>query len=410
MNFKINEYKKNIKPMRFCSKCVYPESSAVTLQFDNHNICSGCKVSNDKNKIDWEHREQLFRRLIEFYKSKNNYDCIIPVSGGKDSYYQTHMIKKIYGLNPLLVTYNGNNYSKEGLENLQNMREVFGVDHIFFTPNIDVLKSLNRMGMLIMGDMNWHAHAGIFTYPIKIAVQMKIPLIVWGEHGRSDVGGMHNYDDFIEFTYRHRHEHACRGFEWDYFIKKSKNFGENLTKKHLFPWMYPSDKEIEKIGVRGIYISNYFSWNANEHIKLMKKKYNFKESKKSFERTYRKMSNLDDIHENGIHDYLKFIKFGYGRATDHCSKDIRAGLMSREKAQKIVKRLDHIKPKDLKRWLSYVNWTEEKFDEVADSFRNPRVWWIENGNWFKYDIDGKPRSYGKVKIKTNTQVTKSERL
>ena len=202
------------------------------------------------------------------------------------------------------------------------MREVFGVDHIFLL-NIDVLKTLNRMGMLMMGDMNWHAHAGIFTYPIKVAVQMNIPLIVWGEHGRSDVGGMHNYEDFIEFTFRHRHEHACRGFEWDYFFKKANNFGEKLSKEQLIPWMYPSDKEIEKVGVRGIYISNYFNWDANEHVKLMKQKYNFKElGKKNFKEHIEKCQTFDDIHENGIHDYLKFIKFGYGRATDHCCKDI----------------------------------------------------------------------------------------
>ena len=276
----IKKYKKILTPTKFCKNCVYPETSAVTLQFDNKGICSGCKVAKNKEKIDWQKREKYFKRLIESYKSKKNYDCIIPVSGGKDSYYQTHLIKKVYGLNPLLVTYNGNNFSRQGLENLQNMREVFGVDHIFFTPNIDVLKSLNRMGMLMMGDMNWHAHAGIFTYPIKIAVQLKIPLIIWGEHGRTELGGMHNYEDFIEFTYRHRHEHACRGFEWYDFLEKAELYGESLTETQLIPWKYPSDKEISRLGVRGIYISNYFNWNPNEHIKLIKRLYKFKESKK----------------------------------------------------------------------------------------------------------------------------------
>ena len=395
----IKKYKKILTPTKFCKNCVYPETSAVTLQFDNKGICSGCKVAKNKEKIDWQKREKYFKRLIESYKSKKNYDCIIPVSGGKDSYYQTHLIKKVYGLNPLLVTYNGNNYSRQGLENLQNMREVFGVDHIFFTPNIDVLKSLNRMGMLMMGDMNWHAHAGIFTYPIKIAVQLKIPLIIWGEHGRTELGGMHNYEDFIEFTYRHRHEHACRGFEWYDFLEKADLYEESLTETQLIPWKYPSDKEISRLGVRGIYISNYFNWNPNEHIKLIKRLYKFKESKKKFERTYRKMSNLDDIHENGVHDYLKFIKFGYGRATDHCSKDIRAKLMKRSDAIKIVGKLDHIKSSDLNRWLKYVGWTEEKFDLVCNTYRNPRVWWIENGKWAKYDINGKKKFFGNVKNK-----------
>ena len=117
-----------------------------------------------------------------------------------------------------------------------------------------------------------------------------------------------------------------------------------------------------------------------------------------FERTYRKASNLDDIHENGIHDYLKFVKFGYGRASDHGSKDIRAKKITRMQAIKEVKKRDHIKSKDLFRWLEYVGWTEEKFDQVADTFRNNRVWWIKDGQWWKDNIWGEPSSYGNVNL------------
>ena len=102
------------------------------------------------------------------------------------------------------------------------------------------------------------------------------------------------------------------------------------------------------------------------------------------------MSNLDDMHENGIHDYMKFIKFGYGRATDHVCKDIRAKKMTRDEGVAIVRQRDHIKSKDLHRWLQYVGWTEEEFDKVADTFRDPRVWWKDKeGNWIKDHIWGK---------------------
>ena len=188
--------------------------------------------------------------------------------------------------------------------------------------------------MLVMGDMNWHAHSGIFTYPIRVAVEKNIPLMIWGEHGRTDVGGMFSHNDFIEFTYRERLEHACRGFEWDDMIKFGEKYSESLTEKEMYAWIYPSDEEIERVGVRGIFISNYVKWEANEHLKLVKEKYGFLESEVEFERTYRKMSNLDDMHENGLHDYLKFIKFGYGRTSDHASKDIRANLMDRKKEYK----------------------------------------------------------------------------
>lgn len=381
--------------MQWCKKCVYPGSSAVPLAFDENGICSGCKTAGDRISIDWGRRKELFERLIEEYRSKNgsNYDCIIPVSAGKDSYYQIHIIKKVYGLNPLLVTYNGNNYTETGLENVRNMRKVFGCDHIFFTPSIEILIKLNRIGFKLMGDMNWHAHAGIFTYPIRVAVQMKIPLMVWGEHGFMDLGGMHSYNDFVEFTYRYRHEHCLRGYEWydmtDEGLKKlgRPELSEGLKSNDLIPWMYPSDEEIAGVGVRGIYVSNYFKWEANEHGKMVVEKYGFKPSPVPFDRTYRRLSNLDDMHENGLHDYLKYIKFGYGRATDHCCKDIRAGSMTRDQAIKIVSEMDPKKPSDLKRWLGYVNMTEEEFDKICDTFRDRRVWWKDdNGCWAKDNI------------------------
>lgn len=386
--------------VKYCKNCVYPSSSAVPLAFDENGLCSGCRTNKQSQKIDWKKRRVFFDELIAKYKNKDGkgYDCIIPVSGGKDSYFQTHIIKNICKLNPLLVTYHGNNYTPTGMKNLINMREAFGVDHIFFTPNIETLKKMNQLGMRIMGDMNWHAHAGIFTYPIRVAVETKTPLMIWGEHGFMDLGGMHSYNDFVEFTYRFRHEHALRGYEWNDFIRLAPKFGEKLTKQELIPWMYPSDEEIERVGVRGIYISNFFKWDANVHGPLMIKKYGFKESEVPFERTYRRMSNLDDMHENGIHDYMKFVKFGYGRATDHTCKDIRSGLMTRQQAIKIVKKMDHIKSKDLYRWLEYVGWTEKEFDQVADTFRDPRVWWIKNGRWWKDNVWGKPSAYGKVNL------------
>ena len=130
----------------------------------------------------------------------------------------------------------------------------------------------------------------------------------------------------------------------------------------------------------------------------MKEKYGFLESEEPFERTYRTMSNLDDIHENGIHDYMKWVKFGYGRATDHTSKDIRLGHISRDRAILEVLKRDHIKSNDLERWLEYVGWSENEFDSVADSFRDPNVWWIKNNQWVKLDIDGVERSYGHINI------------
>ena len=131
------------------------------------------------------------------YRSRDgsNYDCLIPVSGGKDSHYQTYVITQEFGLRPLLVTYHGNNYLPEGQRNLRNLRERFGCDHVFFSPSVEALKKMNRLCFRMMGDMNWHAHCGIFTYPIQVAVQQRIPLIIWGEHGFTDLAGMFSLND-----------------------------------------------------------------------------------------------------------------------------------------------------------------------------------------------------------------------
>ena len=307
---------------------------------------------------------------------------MIAVSGGKDSWFQTYVIKEVYGLNPLLVTYHGNNYMPEGQRNLDRMREVFDVDHVVVGPGVETLKKLNRLCFRKMGDMNWHAHCGIKTVPIQVAVNYGIPLIVWGEVTWT-IAGMFSPADYVEFSKRTRLEHDMRGFDWFDMIDEE----EGIEARDLLWARYPSDDDIDRVGVRGIYIGNFFKWDPNEHAQKMHDEYGFEFSEQPFERTYRRMSNLDDMHENGIHDYMKFVKFGYGRGSDHASKDIRTGYMTRDEGVEMVRKYDHVKPRrDLERWLEYVGMTEEEFDEIADSFRDPRVWRKEDGVWVKDNI------------------------
>jgi N-acetyl sugar amidotransferase len=383
-----SESKEMIEPpkMRYCTSCVYPSASAAPLTFDENGVCSGCRVARQKERIDWEERGEELRGIFEEYRSTNgsNYDCIIPVSGGKDSHFQTFIVTQVYGLRPLLVTYHGNNYLPVGLRNLRNLRERFACDHIFFSPSVPVLQKLNRLCFRMMGDMNWHAHCGIFTYPVQIAVMHRIPLVVWGEHGFTDLAGMFSLNDRIEMTAKFRLEHAQRGYDWHDMIEDS----EGLTEQDLLWAKYPTDEQLADVGVRGIYLGNFVNWEPNVQTEQMKMQWGFEESPEPFERTYRRMSNLDDMHENGAHDYLKFVKFGYGRATDHACKDIRAGLMTRDEGIEMVRKYDAVKPrKDLSRWLDYVGMSEDEFDEIADTFRDPRVWAKdERGEWIKDNI------------------------
>lgn len=370
--------------VRWCTKCVQPSLSATPMAFDEKGVCMGCRTAENKVAIsnqEWQARHELLFNFLDERRNKaGGADVVIPVSGGKDSYFQTHVITEM-GFRPLLVTYNGNNFSDVGWRNLSRMKDHFDCEHIVLSPDPAFLSKLNRLGFIVMGDMNWHNHIGLFSYPMSVAVERKIKAVIWGEHGYADIAGMFGMNDFMEYTYRARLEHAARSYEWNYFVGL-----EGITASDMAPYKYPSDRDILDADMRGLYLSNFVRWEANEHLQLVIDEYGFEISEEGFDRTYRKGSNLDDIHENGVHDYLKFIKFGYGRCTDHASKDIRAGVMTRQKAVELVRQYDHVKPRDLARWLDYTGMSESEFDRIADTFRDPRVWHYENGHWQKNNV------------------------
>lgn len=371
--------------IRYCTRCVYPAVAATPLTFDENGVCSGCRTHEEQKTIDWDRRRKMFETLIEKYRSKDgsNYDLVIAVSGGKDSFWQAHLFTKVYGLKVLFVCYAENNHTEVGLRNIQRMKECFRGDFMHFTPEVEVLKKLNRLGMIKCGDPNWHTHIGIMSLPISICAKFNIKLFNYGEHGFMNLGGMHSYSDLVEFTRKYRTEHMCRGFEWSDFCEPT----EGITKQDMLWAHYPSDEEIEAKGLRGIFISNYFGWNQAEHLKKIIELYGFEQSPTPFDRTYQRDSNLNDMHDSGIHDYMKYVKFGYGRATDHACRDIRLGLLTRNQGIEYVREYDHVVPGDIPRWLHYVGWLRTQFDTVADSFRDPRVW-VKNeyGHWLKSNI------------------------
>ena len=369
----------------YCKKCVYP-IHAVNLDIDDEGICSACRTYEEILKLSdasWKKRELKLVQILEKYKkiTKGDYDCIIPVGGGKDSYYQAHIIKSL-GFKPLLVTYYGNNFLPEGDRNLQNMSKILGCDHYIFKPSEESLIKLNRAAFYMMGDMNWHNHAGLRIIPVKFALKFKVPLFIFGEVSW-DISGMFSIESYAEYNKRSVLEHDMRGFTAGDFIGK-----EGLKEEDLSWYSLPDDKTYFDNDLKGIYLGNFVKWDSYQQTDLIKRLYCWEEAKEPFERTYRKISNIDDMHENGVHDYLKYIKFGYGRCSDHASKDIRMKYMTREEGIKMVKKYDHVKPKkDLNRWLEYVNMSEDEFDTFADTLRDKRVWKRKNnGDWTKDNI------------------------
>ena len=242
---------------------------------------------------------------------------------------------------------------------------------------------------------------GIFTTPIQVALRYDVPLMMWGEHGFADIGGMYGTNDFVEFTAKFRLEHGLRGLLVRLYGRRagearSFGVGGGTDSKDLLWAQYPDDDSIDEAGTRGIYLFNFVKWDANDMRNSSWT--NMIGSPPSNHLSGRmNIFGLDDMHENGIHDYLKFVKFGYGRATDHTTKDIRSGLMTRAEGVELVRKYDHVKPRrDLERWLEYVDMTESDFDYVCDTFRDRRVWDIEDGQWVKDDLWGGRSAYGPV--------------
>ena len=187
------------------------------------------------------------------------------MTGGKDSYFQAHVLKHEFGLNPLLVTYDGNNWTDVGWRNMVRMREVFGATTSSCALRLHTLKKLNRLAFIVMGDMNWHAHVGITTAPVQVAAQHGIPLVIWGEHGYLDLCGQFSMDDFPGGQL----PRPARAFRARLRVDLLRRAAKDLTSAGLSLWKYPSDQEMFDLDLRGIFLGNYVYWEANEHIKLV---------------------------------------------------------------------------------------------------------------------------------------------
>lgn len=376
--------------MEYCTRCVYPANTRPGIVFDGQGVCSGCRLIESRPVINWDEREKMLRELLNEYKFKqrakgNPYDCIIPVSGGKDSTFQTWLMRTKYKMNPLLVTYNHTYNTPLGIRNLTNLIEKMDCNLLRYTTAPGAARRLSLYMLKKVGDITWHYHAGIMTFPIQAAVMYDIPLIIWGEEGFSELTGMHNQDDFVEFTKKKRQEHSMRGFEPEDLLEDPDC---PLTAYDLAPFFYPSDEALEQVGVRGIYLSNYMYWNAREQTEFIIKTLGF-ETAQQRDRTFNLYDKLDDIHANGLHDYLKFLKFGYGRATDDAATEIRHGRMTREQGIAMVMRHDHVRPRDMDIFLRVNNLSEQDLLAMVESMRDKSIWQKdENGQWQQKDCIG----------------------
>ncbi len=368
--------------MKYCIRCVLPDTKP-DLFIDAEGVCHACRNYEKRESIDWAARKNELLQILERYRNKNktNWDCIIPVSGGKDSTYQTIRMLEL-GMNPLCVTATTCDLSDIGRANIENIKRL-GVDYIEFTTNPIIRKKLNRAGLMQVGDISWPEHVSIFTIPVRMAVQFGVPLIIWGENAQNEYGGPAAASETNVLDRRWLEE-----FGGLLGLRVSDLVGfEGIEAHQLIPYTYPSDEEVKRVGVTGLYLGYYLSWDSYTNV-LVAQAHGFTTYSKTIEGSVVNYENLDN-HQTGIHDYFKFLKFGFGRATDIVSHHVRRERLTRQDALKLVLKHDGKFPwtylgKPLEKILEPLDVSVDEFIKIADRFTNKKLFLTDTkGNLIK---------------------------
>lgn len=363
--------------LKYCKKCVMP-STKPDLVFNEEGVCNACTNYENRAHVDWKQRDVELKEILEKYRDVDgkNYDCIIPVSGGKDSTYQVIKMLEL-GMTPLCVTATTCDLSEIGRKNIDNIKEL-GVDYIEYSINPKVRRALNRIGLEQVGDISWPEHVAIFTIPVRVAVQLNIPLIIYGENSQNEYGGPVTEADNKVIDRRWLEE-----FGGLLGMRVSDLVGfEGLTNKDLIALRYPSDEELKNVGVTGLFLGYFTPWDglANTLVAVAN---GFTSYEKTVEGSIVNYENLDN-HQTGIHDYFKFLKFGFGRATDLACIHVRRGRITRSEAIEMVKKHDGQFPssylgKPLEDILDPLGYTVEEFEKICDKFTNKKIF-VKNAN------------------------------
>ena len=368
--------------IRYCSRCVMPETKPDIL-FDDDGVCSACRHFEARTDVDWDARAAELEEILARYRvaDGSNYDCIVPVSGGKDSTFQTIRVLQL-GLNPLCVTSATCKLTAIGRRNLENLR-LLGVDSIELVPNPKVRRRINALALREVGDISWPEHVGIFTGPVRTAVQMGIPLIVWGENSQNEYGGPAAAASDNVLTRRWLEE-----FGGLLGLRVSDLIGQDgITSRDLIPYTYPSDDQLAAVGVTGIFLGYYLPWDGWSN-QVIAQAHGFETYPHFVEGSLVNYENLDNAF-HGIHDYFKFIKYGFGRATDLACMAIRRGRLDRADAVELVKIHDGKFPASylevsLEEMLEDLDLTMDDFVGTCDRFTNKRLFETDqHGNLLK---------------------------
>jgi N-acetyl sugar amidotransferase len=342
------------------------------LSFDAEGVCSGCRNFEARADVDWTRRSEELLEILERYRSPDgsSYDCVVPVSGGKDSTYQTIRVLEL-GMNPLCVTATTDKLSDIGRRNIENLKRQ-GVDYLEVTPNPVVRRRINRLALRQVGDISWPEHVAIFTVPVRVAVQMRIPLIVWGENSQNEYGGPAAAAEHNTLTRRWLEE-----FGGLLGMRVSDVAGQDgIAPRDLVQYTYPTDLQLQEVGVTGIFLGYFLPWDGFGNA-LFAQAHGFETLPRPVEGSLVNYENLDNVH-TGIHDYFKFLKYGFGRATDLACMHVRRGRLSRNDAVKLVRMHDGKFPwtylgYPIEEVLEEIGVALDEFQAICDRFTNKKL-------------------------------------
>lgn len=372
--------------LRYCKRCVMPHTKP-DLHIDEEGVCSACRSYEQRCVIDWDLRSSELRAVLDRYRSRDggNYDCIIPVSGGKDSTYQTLRMLEL-GMRPLCVTATTDYLTDIGRQNIENIKRL-GVDYIEVSVNPVVRRKINRLALRQVGDISWPEHVTIFTIPVRVAVQYNVPLLVWGENSQNEYGGPAAAARDNVLTRRWLEE-----FGGLLGLRVSDLVGQDgIAERDLILYRYPSDEELRRVGVTGIFLGYYMPWDGLSNA-LIAQGYGFRTYHRCVEGSLVNYENLDNA-QTGLHDYFKFLKYGFGRATDLACMALRRGRISRADAVKLVQMHDGKYPRSylgvsLETILKDIGMSLEEFDRVCDRFTNKKLFVCDSRGNLVRDAEG----------------------
>lgn len=348
--------------MKRCAPCGLPETHE-TISFDNQGVCNICRqVEFKKEGIDWAAKKTELSELIETHRGKYDYDCIVPFSGGKDSTWTLYHLVKEYGVKPLVVRFDHGFFRPNLEENTKRVVRELGVDIMTFTPNWKVVQRLMLQAFLEKGDFCWHCHTGIFSYPMWIALEKKVPLIFWGEPS-AEYTAYFSYDQEEQVDEKRFNRYVNLGISADDMFVR---LGGTVDPRDLKPYSYPPLKDLRALNYRSVCLGSYIPWDVKTQSEIIGRELGWQgDEVENVPPQYR--YEKIECYQQGVRDYIKYIKRGYSRPSHLVAIDIRNGRMTRNEGQHLIEEYEGKRPPSLDLFLQFVGLTEEEFLEIAMS-------------------------------------------